>query len=269
MREPWIRVRAHLSRAKVAQRLAVICRGDAQKASGVLQDFWSSVAEQGTNGFIRDYPDHTLEDWAGWRGKRGVFATWVRQHHMDEDGRVKEWDEYMGALEARREADRLRKEAERVRRKSTGSPADVTRTVHTSSAESPYPRARYDDADEYVNENEHQKPKAKNGDNARGREMLLNHLTGSRRAAMTAKLAILAQGVGVPPGLGVPTEAQLDAACLDLMATCEPSQVSPKVLVRFLTREMRGEVDRQPARNTAPRSALDIVNAQLAQEGVR
>lgn len=256
MREPWIRVRAHLSRAKVAQRLAVICRGDAQKASGVLQDFWSSVAEQGTNGFIRDYPDHTLEDWAGWRGKRGVFATWVRQHHMDDDGRVKEWDEYMGALEARREADRLRKEAERVRRKSAGSPEDVTRKVRTVSAESPYPRARYDDADEYVNENEHQNQKAKNGDSAhtRGRDMMLDRLSGSRRAAMSAKLATLAQGVGLPPGLGVPSDAQLDAACLDLMATCEPSQVSPKVLVRFLTREMRGEPE-PVARSTGARGA--------------
>lgn len=257
MRESWIRVRSHLSRAKVAQRLAVICKGDAQKAAGVLIDFWSSVAEHGVNGQVSNHPDHTIEDWAGWRGKRGQFATWIRQHHLDEDGRVKEWDDYMGALEARREADRLRKEADRIRRKSAGhpqdSPQDIQGTSRPKSAESPYPRARYDDADEYVNGNEHQNLKAKNGDGAHesGREILLNHLTGSRRSAMTAKLSTLAQGVGLPPGLGVPTAAQLDAACLDLMATVEPSQVSPKVLVRFLAREMRGEVEHTTARAAA------------------
>lgn len=249
-------MRAHLSRAKVAQRLAALCKGDAQKAAGVLIDFWSSVAEHGVNGLVSSHPDHTIEDWAGWRGKRGVFATWVREHHLDEDGRVKEWDEYMGALEARREADRLRKEAERLRRKSNGrhadSPADVTPHFHQESNENPYPRARYDDADENVNENEHLTPKAKH-DGAGGREMLLSHLSGSRRTGMAAKLTMLAQGVGLPPGLGIPTEAQLDAACLDVVASCEPSQRSPKVLVRFLAREMRGEPE--PAARNGARGA--------------
>lgn len=149
MVEPWIRVHARLSSKPVAIRLALLCRGDRQKAVGVLCDFWGSVSEYAINGFIRDYSDDQLEVWANWKGKKGEFAKWVRHHHMDEDGRVKEWDDYQGALEARREADRLRKQEERRLKserskaeQSAGSHADSPEDVGRTSAGRPHPRAR-------------------------------------------------------------------------------------------------------------------------------
>lgn len=149
MVEPWIRVHARLSSKPVAIRLSQLCRGDRQKAVGVLCDFWGNVSEYAKNGFVRDYDDHQLEVWANWTGKRGAFAKWVRDQHMDADGRVKEWDEYQGALEARREADRRRKQEERALkqarnddRESAGSPQDSPQDNGGTSAGLPHPRAR-------------------------------------------------------------------------------------------------------------------------------
>lgn len=131
MAEPWIRVHQHLSDRPVAHRLAILCRGDVHKACGHLITFWGNVVDHAHDGYIRDVPDTQLEKWAEWNGKRGAFARWVRDKHMDEDGRVPEWDEYMGALETRREKDRRRKAElrarDRARRQaetSIGSPAD-------------------------------------------------------------------------------------------------------------------------------------------------
>jgi hypothetical protein len=129
-------VRANLSRTKVAAKLKALVRNDPQKAAGVLVDFWSGVSEFATDGYIRDSDDATLEAWASWKGRPGVFAKWVRDHHMDPDGRVPHWDEYQGALESRKVRDRERKRQQRERQRAK-SPQEVTRTSNGSHADSP------------------------------------------------------------------------------------------------------------------------------------
>lgn len=149
MIDAWIRVRANLSKTRVAKKLAPICKrvnSDTQKAAGVLQDFWSGASQFSKDGFIRDEDDQTLEDWANWKGKPGIFANWVRTQHMDADGRINDWDEYMGVLESKRAKDRERKRLEREKKKvaasngtshgpSNGSHADSRRDVRTHDTE--------------------------------------------------------------------------------------------------------------------------------------
>lgn len=148
MIDAWIRVRANLSKTRVAKKLAPLCtrvRSDTQKAAGVLQDFWSGASQFSKDGFIRDEDDQTLEDWANWKGKPGVFANWVRTQHMDADGRINDWDEYMGVLESKRARDRERKRLEREKKKeevartsrghSNGRHADVPCDVRTHDTE--------------------------------------------------------------------------------------------------------------------------------------
>ena len=84
MAEAWIRVVKGLSKRPVVMRLAALVKGNRHEAMGLLVEFWSNVSDHARNGFIRDYEDHYLETWADWKGKRGVFARWVREHHMDE-----------------------------------------------------------------------------------------------------------------------------------------------------------------------------------------
>jgi len=103
-------------------------------AIGHLVMFWSAVSQCGTNGLVADCSDAQLEEWGGWEGTRGRFAKFIRDSHLDESGRVREWDDYAGTLETRREKDRQRQRDKRERERtdvrvtSDGHPRDVTET---------------------------------------------------------------------------------------------------------------------------------------------
>lgn len=108
MREPWIRVHARLRDKPVVIRLAAALKIDQHKAMGHLVDFWGGVSLHAKEGLVGDEEDAVLERWAGWTGKRGAFAAWIRENHLDEEGRVNAWMEYAGALEVRRAKERDR-----------------------------------------------------------------------------------------------------------------------------------------------------------------
>lgn len=130
MRDPWIRVHAHLADRPVVSRMAETLRVDPYKAMGHLVAFWGGVSAHAANGRVADVPDALLERWAGWTGKRGAFASWVRAAHMDAEGRVNEWDDYQGRLESKREKDRHR--VREHRRKVGDSTRDVTPDVRVT-----------------------------------------------------------------------------------------------------------------------------------------
>lgn len=121
MRDRWIRVHARLIDRPLVAKLATALKSDPYKVMGHLITFWGSASANAGNGRVGDLPDELLERWSGWTGKRGAFAGALRAHHIDEDGRVKEWDDYQGTLETRRAIDRDRQRKWRERN------ADVTR----------------------------------------------------------------------------------------------------------------------------------------------
>lgn len=124
----WIRVVANIGSRKVVWRL-VTSRGlSVEAAVGHLVMLWGAVAENTKGGYVGDVPDAQLEAWAHWRGEPGAFASFIRESHVTH-GYINEWDEYSGAWEERREKDRARKAAQRVRRKSRGSHADAPQDV--------------------------------------------------------------------------------------------------------------------------------------------
>ncbi len=135
MAEPWIRVHANLAGKPIVWRACEALGVKPHEAMGLLIQFWGAVSQHVVHGKVSALPDAQIEAWAGWRGKRGRFAAFIREKHLDADGRVKEWDEYAGPLENRREYDRERKRKERERksRKRPGdsppdSPTEVTGT---------------------------------------------------------------------------------------------------------------------------------------------
>jgi hypothetical protein len=129
---------------KVVARLVEYAKIDLVVAVGHLAIFWGAVSQHCARGDISDVPDSLLEEWARWRGETGVFARFVREKHST-NGIINDYDEYNGALEDRRAADRVRKAEERRRaresqsgnvkrpqdvlRKSVGSRSDVQRTI--------------------------------------------------------------------------------------------------------------------------------------------
>lgn len=123
MTEPWIRVHANLhAKPVIARAVAALGVGE-NEAVGLMVRFWGAVSQYVIKGDLTGVTDRQIELWAGWAKRKGRFALFVRSSHLDTDGRVNEWDEYAGKLEARRALDRARKEAERVR-KSRGSHAE-------------------------------------------------------------------------------------------------------------------------------------------------
>jgi hypothetical protein len=121
MAEPWIRVHANIADKRVILRAVAQLGLETNEAIGLLVRFWGAMSRLGNDGDVNTLADHEIESWAGWnkRGKRGQFAAFIRKSHTDEDGRVKEWDVYAGALEDRRAKDRDRQRRARERRRSS------------------------------------------------------------------------------------------------------------------------------------------------------
>jgi hypothetical protein len=133
----WIRVSANLSRRKVTWRLTETClahfpippgapRSLMQKAAmGFLMELWGNIAEHTVDGRIAGLPDAQLEQWAGWDGEQGAFARWLRAQHLDvETGTVNEWDDFAGALQAKRASDAQRQREKRDRDRRARRDAD-------------------------------------------------------------------------------------------------------------------------------------------------
>lgn len=119
MTEPWIRVHANLAEKRVAIRASEALNIALPEAIGLLVCFWGAMSRLGNDGHVNELTDREIEIWAGWTRKRGAFAGFVREQHTDAEGRVNEWDEYNGALEARREKDRDRQRKWRDKRRES------------------------------------------------------------------------------------------------------------------------------------------------------
>lgn len=285
MRVPWIRVHGALIDRPVVTRLVESCRITPHTAIGVLVTFWSGVAAHATDGRIDGYSDAQLENWARWPGKRGAFAKWVREQHMDPSGRVSEWSEYAGRLEQRRAADRVRKSAafpQEPERNSSGIPPEPERNSAGVPKEF---RTRARERDETVrNERElrrrRQGPETKPADPAppasaaaewpEGQQDLLGRLSASRQQGMAACLRLWAHGGDLPPGLGVPTPEQIDSACREVVASVEPGLITAKVVRGYLVRAMRPDTATggSPAPASGGRSFFDGLRAEI-EKGTR
>jgi hypothetical protein len=132
-RMTWIRVHARLIDRPVVGRLVEALRVRPAAAVGYLVTLWGSISQHAEAGRIGALPDAQIERWAGWDGKRGAFAKWLRATHLDELGRPREWEEYQGALDRQREADRERRKRFRTRDVPRDIPRDIPTTPGVTS----------------------------------------------------------------------------------------------------------------------------------------
>lgn len=130
MNDPWFRLHANIGDRNVVARLMRFANLDQARAVGYLAMFWGKLSQHGSNGDISETTDVQIEQWASWRGKRGVFAKFIREHHST-DGVVNEYDDYCSVLETLRARDRARKAIKNPPRKSrnnsTGIPPESKR----------------------------------------------------------------------------------------------------------------------------------------------
>lgn len=105
----WIRVATGMKNDPDIAHIAEACRVRVAEVVGCVTSLLSELPEHAREGDLTNVPDTLLEQWAGWEGKRGLFAK-AFIAHLCIDRTVRSWEKHNGA--ALRESDRAR---ERVR----------------------------------------------------------------------------------------------------------------------------------------------------------
>ena len=133
--DPAIYVAANMGERAVTARAMNTLKLSQAAAVGHLVMFWGQAALNTPDGRVGHLMDVQLERWAGWTGKRGRFAAWLRAEHLDASGRPNEWDEYAGKLVASREKARDKKRQQRGQSSVCpgDSPRDKSGTVPETS----------------------------------------------------------------------------------------------------------------------------------------
>jgi hypothetical protein len=250
MAEPWIRVHANLADKPIVWRVVDQLKVSQNEAIGLLVRFWGAMSQHGANGRVASLNDSQIEAWAGWRGKRGRFAEFVRANHTDEDGRVREWDDYAGALETRREKERDRKRRQRGQASGNGAkavrdvpqdeprdnPHDVARTGPGTVQPARANETIRDDTNSGQSINpagEEERELAARLANDAERAALATIVAGAESAA-TCVMSLTAMLTGNDPAIAKPTDAQFGQALLDYNG--KGSQWNPAYFRGFLKR---------------------------------
>lgn len=109
----YVQVEVGFPHSKLVDRARVKLNVSTNEAIGLFVRLWLAVLERHTGGSLVDRSDSWIEESAGWRGAEGAFAKLVREHHLDPDQRIRDWQEKYGALEAKRLRQREKKRAQR------------------------------------------------------------------------------------------------------------------------------------------------------------
>lgn len=131
----WIKIAVGIMRDPKMIALSEAVGVSVPTATGHVVGVLTSMAEGCNTGDLSTVGTGTLEQWAMWRGKRGVFANAFRTYLCNPDGVVSAWDKYNGSALRKLEYDRERKQMEREEKKRAGMSAKSrTDVVRTSDA---------------------------------------------------------------------------------------------------------------------------------------
>lgn len=278
MAEHWFRVHAALIDKPVIARAVDALGVSEHEAVGLMVTFWGALSQHVPSGLVAELPDRQLENWARWRGRRGRFAAFVRAQHIDQQGRVNEWDDYNGVLEDRRERDRerkrkLREERRNVRRTSAGQSAgqpmgrphdvqglrddtirDDTRT--TSSTALPASSSSVSARDALAA----QLP----GPNERA---ALDRVLATAASAEACALALTAMRSGQDPAVPQLTPADFDAALVDFAGNGE--RWNARHFRGYLNRARPADVALQPKTSAGGAGSAGSAAGAVATNGSR
>lgn len=107
----------------VVRRCADALNINTAQALGHLVSLWSWLADESETGHVASFTNDEIESAAGWNGEIGLFAKFVRSKHTV-NGRIRDWDEYMGPLVAIRKNARTRMRERRQLQKQQDVEAD-------------------------------------------------------------------------------------------------------------------------------------------------
>lgn len=132
MTRTWLPIEIALAGHRKTKALARLWHCHPYMVVGFLVSLWGYCLEFQSDGRLADVPNEDLDELAApcLAGVVGTHpptrAALERTGFLDPDGRLHDWQDYAGALVARRQKDATRKRAKR--QMSAGHPADVRRT---------------------------------------------------------------------------------------------------------------------------------------------
>jgi hypothetical protein len=112
----WIKIASDMKADDAMGIVADECGVPRYSAVGLCVNVLGVMATKAQDGHLATLRDSTLEEWAGWDGKRGRFAAAFRSAMCNEAGVVRSWEKYNGAAIRKAEAD-----IERMRAKRRGT----------------------------------------------------------------------------------------------------------------------------------------------------
>ena len=135
----WVRVDVGIASDPKMQKLADALKVKRAHAIGLFVSTLCQFPDHARTGNVADIPDVMLEDWAGWKGRSGVFATAFRTI-MCRDSVVSGWEKHNGAAVRKADTDAERQAEYRAKKAATSpdnpppvtrdNTRDVTRHVH-------------------------------------------------------------------------------------------------------------------------------------------
>lgn len=125
----WIRVASDMKSDASLGLIAELCDIGIGPAVGYVVNVLGEMATQAKDGDVSRVPNRTIELWAAWDGKRGVFSRAFRDAMCTEAGVVRAWEKHNGA--AIRKAD---SDIERMRQKRRGTVEGPSRDGRSNDA---------------------------------------------------------------------------------------------------------------------------------------
>lgn len=122
----WVPVYRKAYRDPRMVELARACGVRLPEAIGLCALLWLALTDESPlKGELAHLSDATVEEWAGWRGRRSKFAKAYREQFQDAQGCVRHWDKYVGFMLDNAERERARKrEWYRTHKRGTSALAD-------------------------------------------------------------------------------------------------------------------------------------------------
>lgn len=144
----FVQVEVGLPRSRLVDRLRDDLGITRVEAVGHLVLLWSAALTLRTRGQIGDRSDRWIEEEAGWTGQReqGAFARAIREHHLDEHGVIRDFDEKYGKLDVDREKAADLKRRQRAKSKDTDVTVEVVSDVRSTGTSSALSTGQTDDS---------------------------------------------------------------------------------------------------------------------------
>lgn len=115
MTDLYVQVETGFPESKLVDKAREMLGVSTDVAIAKLVRLWLRTMAVGCHGQIGERSDGWIEEAVAWTGEPGKFAAFVRLHHLDDSGVIRDWLDKYGAVEEGRRKARVKKQSQRAR----------------------------------------------------------------------------------------------------------------------------------------------------------